>query len=126
AQPGADLVGFTAGVDGYAAVALLRGRVAEEGLVAVDHELRRGQLVLLGLGLLYAEQVRVLFAEPVEKALAGRRTDPVGVEADDAHVLPVVCEGEGAAPPRGQDSARSEERRVGREGTRGAAGCQEK
>src|SRR5690606_18797007 len=93
AQRGSDLVGLAPGVDGHSAIALLGGRVAEERPVAVYHELRRGELVLLGLGLLHAQDVGILLAEPVEKALAGSRTYAVGVEADDAHVLPVSRKG---------------------------------
>ena len=52
---------------------------------AVDTE----ELVLLGLGLLDAEDVGVLLQEPVEEALPGRRADAVGIEADDAHGVPV-------------------------------------
>src|SRR3546814_12611660 len=46
---------------------------------------RSGQLVLLGLGFLHAQQVGVLGGEPVEETLACRGTHAVGVEADDAH-----------------------------------------
>src|SRR3546814_3880337 len=46
---------------------------------------RAGQLVLLGLGFLHAQQVGVLGGEPVEETLACRGTHAVGVEADDAH-----------------------------------------
>src|SRR5690606_11732290 len=85
AQRGADLVRLAPGVDGHAAVALLRGGVAEPGLVAGGQELRPRELVLLGLGFLDAEDVGVLRGEPVEESLAGRRAQAVGVEAGDAH-----------------------------------------
>src|SRR5690606_4211094 len=85
AQRGADFVRLAPGVDRDAAVALLRGRVAEPGLVAGGQELRRRGLVLPRPGFLHARQVRVLLPEPVEESLAGRRAQAVGVETDDAH-----------------------------------------
>src|SRR3546814_6669322 len=76
--------------DRHAAVALLGGRIAEPGLVTGRQEVgvqpgRAGQLVLLGLVFLHAQQVGVLGGEPVEETLACRGTHAVGVEADDAH-----------------------------------------
>src|SRR5690606_1431294 len=85
AQAGAQFIGLAAAVDRHAAVALLGGRVAEGDVVAGGPERLARELVLLGLGFLDAQDVGVLFGEPVEKSLVGRRTDAVGVEADDAH-----------------------------------------
>src|SRR5690606_12917750 len=89
-QRGAHLVGFAFGVDRHAAVALLGAGVAEPGVVAAGQEIRMqavrpGELVLLGLGFLHAQHVGILRGEPVEETLAGRGTQAVGVEADDAH-----------------------------------------
>ena len=42
------------------------------------------ELVLLGFCFLDADDVGVLPRQPVEKTLAGRRTDAVGVETDDS------------------------------------------
>jgi len=47
--------------------------------------MRLGDLVALTLGLLQADDVRVLGGQPVEEALARRRADAVRVEGDDAH-----------------------------------------
>ena len=44
------------------------------------------ELMLLRLGLLHAQKVGILPGKPVEEALAGRRPQAVGIEADDAHV----------------------------------------
>src|SRR3546814_5900336 len=79
AQRGAHLVGFAPAVDRHPAVALLGGRIAEPGLVTGRQEVgvqpvRAGQLVLLGLGFLHAQQVGVLGGEPVEETLACRGT----------------------------------------------------
>src|SRR5690606_39675386 len=85
AQHRAHLVRLAPGVDRHAAVALLGGGVAVEAVVAVRAEAGIGQLVFLRLGLLQADHVGVLLAQPVEETLAGGRADAVGVEADDAH-----------------------------------------
>src|SRR5690606_32863916 len=85
AEPRAQLVRLAPAVDRHPAVALPGDRVAEGDVVAAGPEFLAQELVLLGLGLLHAEDVGVLFAEPVEEALVGGRTDAVGVEADDAH-----------------------------------------
>jgi len=87
AQRGDDLVGLTLAVDRNPAVALLGAGIAVEAMVAIRAEHRIGQLGLLGLGFLQAQDIGVLCAEPVEEALAGGRTDAVGVEADDAHAV---------------------------------------
>src|SRR5690606_10342140 len=71
AQHGAYLVRLATGVDRHAAVALLGGGVAIEAVVAVGAEAGVGQLVLLRLGLLQADHVGVLLAQPVEETLAG-------------------------------------------------------
>ena len=60
---------------GVEVVAVVTGRV-KVGL---------GYLVLLALCLLETDDVRVLGRQPVEKSLARRGTDAIGVEGDDAH-----------------------------------------
>src|SRR5690606_42109756 len=64
------LVRLATGVDRHAAVALLGGGVAIEAVVAVGAEAGVGQLVLLRLGLLQADHVGVLLAQPGEETLA--------------------------------------------------------
>ena len=84
-QRGAHLVRLAPGVDRHPAVALLGRRIPVETVVPVGAEARVGELVFLRLGLLHADHVGGLPVQPVEETLAGRRTDAIGVEADDAH-----------------------------------------
>ena len=71
-------VGLVAAVDGYTAVALLDGIVVIH-VVTGRKEVTVLELGMLGLGFLDTHDVRLLFVHPVEKALAGRGADSIGV-----------------------------------------------
>src|SRR5690606_20212079 len=91
AERRAHLVGLAPGIDRHAAVALPGRGIAIEAVMAIGLEHRVGQLGFLRFGFLYAGHVGILTGQPVEEALAGRGTDAVGVETDDAHVAPYPC-----------------------------------
>src|SRR5690606_9594120 len=81
---------------------------------------------LLGLGLLHAEDVGVLGAEPVEEALARGGADAVGVETDDAHGAAGAgkTDAAGTGPPRSKVStAAGHARRRGRPVSARGAAC---
>src|SRR5690606_681461 len=84
AQRRAHLVRLTTAVDRHAAVALFGDRVAVMA-VAERAEAGVGQLVLLRLGFLQADDVGLLAFQPAEETLGRSGADAVGVEADDAH-----------------------------------------
>ena len=46
-----------------------------------------GELVLLSLGLLQANDVSLCRRQPLEEALAGRGSDSIAVKSDDSHNL---------------------------------------
>jgi hypothetical protein len=48
--------------------------------------------VFLGLGFLDTDNVGILFRHPVEKALAGRGTDAIGIETNNSHEFLSVYE----------------------------------
>ena len=77
-------VRLPARVDRDAAVSLALCVVVVD-VVARREKLPVVQLVVLGLGLLDADDVGVLPVHPVEEALAGGGTNAVGVQRDDAH-----------------------------------------
>jgi len=70
-------LGFAEAIDTREAQAALEG--------VFGPERRIGQLILLRLGFLQANDVGLLFPQPGEEILVGRGADAVGVETDDAH-----------------------------------------
>jgi hypothetical protein len=58
----------------------------EKGVVAGQLYVVLGELVLLGLGLLQADEVRPLAAQPAEQPLGGGRADAADIDGDHAHL----------------------------------------